>query len=89
MTVTESGDLDAASAPYLRAALRQVCREGAWVDVDLSGITFLDCAGLRPLTEAHQLLDDRFAVIFPSPAVTRLYGLLRLEPRRPVGHAPV
>lgn len=72
-----SGDLDVATAPYLRAVLQEACGERAWIDVDLSAVTFLDCAGLRPLTETHDRIGTRFAVVAPSPPVVRFLALLQ------------
>jgi anti-sigma B factor antagonist len=55
-TVTVRGDVDAGSAPGLRAHLLEVLgRPGvATVHLDLTGVTFLDSAGLTTLVVAHQ-----------------------------------
>jgi anti-sigma B factor antagonist len=45
-----SGELDLATAPQLSRALDAASSEGpATVHLDLSGITFIDCAGLQAL----------------------------------------
>jgi anti-sigma B factor antagonist len=54
--VTVRGDVDATTAPGLRACLLAAL-EGpgaADVEVDLTGVTFLDSAGLTVLVVAHQ-----------------------------------
>lgn len=54
--VTVRGEVDADSAPGLRACLLQVLdRPGVTtVDLDLTGVTFLDSAGLTALVVAHR-----------------------------------
>ena len=55
-TVTVRGDVDATTAPDLRACLLAALDrpDGAAVEVDLSQVTFLDSAGLTVLVVAHQ-----------------------------------
>ena len=51
--VHPSGELDLASAPTLWLALTLLLRgEHRSVVMDLSGLTFSDCAGLRPIRRA-------------------------------------
>lgn len=75
-----SGDVDAFSVAPLAADLRDAWASDPLVlEVDLAGVTFLDCAGLRPLVEAHARLLDRMRLFAPSSAVTRLLGVLGLD----------
>lgn len=55
-TVTVSGEVDSATAPGLRNCLLEVLsRPGtAAVELDLTGVTFLDSAGLSALATAHR-----------------------------------
>ncbi|MGY1841257.1 MULTISPECIES: STAS domain-containing protein [unclassified Modestobacter] len=55
-TVTVSGEVDSTTAPGLRGALLEVlARPGLdVVELDLSGVTFLDSAGLSVLATAHR-----------------------------------
>jgi anti-anti-sigma factor len=46
------GELDLASAPELERVLDAVIGGSSVVIVELSGLTFVDCAGLRPLRRA-------------------------------------
>ena len=59
IAITVTGELDMASAPGLRDALLSYCSAATTdpVVVDLSGVTFMDLSGLRPLTEAQRLLE--------------------------------
>lgn len=54
VTVSPTGEIDFVTAPVLRSALlislRPPCTH---VIVDLDGVTFLSCAGLTVLAEAH------------------------------------
>ncbi|WP_222195411.1 STAS domain-containing protein [Modestobacter italicus] len=59
-TITISGEVDSATAPGLRNCLLEVLgRPGtASVEVDLSGVTFLDSAGLSALATAHRAAES-------------------------------
>ncbi|WP_246063621.1 STAS domain-containing protein [Blastococcus colisei] len=56
VTVAPTGEIDSVSAPVLRSALvsclRPPCTQ---VIVNLTGVTFLNSAGLTVLAEAHRL----------------------------------
>ncbi len=86
-----SGDIDAYSAPPLGAGLRQ-----AWdldplvLEVDLTAVTFMDTAGLRPLVEAHARLLHRLRLFDPPHVVQRVLQLHGLEDMfQVVGPRPV
>jgi anti-sigma B factor antagonist len=55
-TVTVTGDVDVTSAPVLAGCLQSLLArpELTAVDLDLSGVTFLNAAGLRALAVAHR-----------------------------------
>ena len=48
------GELDLATAPYVAEYLRQVVNRGSRVVLDMSAVTFMDCAGLSELVQAHR-----------------------------------
>ncbi|MBG0826554.1 STAS domain-containing protein [Planomonospora sp. ID67723] len=78
--ITAEGDLDAATSGVLRRALDETC--AARVELDLSRVAFLDCAGARSLLWADTRVRKRggtFAVVDPSTPVVRLLGLLGLD----------
>lgn len=90
-TVLVSGEIDAATAPALLRTLTRALRaHPGGVALDLSAVTFCDCAGLRAFLAArYQHLDTvRFPlrVVAASPRMTRLLrltgtGWLFEEPR--------
>jgi len=70
-----SGEVDLATVPELRRRLGGVRTRAPELTVDLSAVTFIDCAGLRPLLEARkrQRADGgRLVLMSPSWAVVRL-----------------
>jgi anti-anti-sigma factor len=75
-----SGEVDLLTAPTLRGRLYDAalgCER--MLVVDLSAVTFLDCAGLGPLLEARAYLGGRLrlrGVPWPIRHVLRLTGLL-------------
>jgi anti-sigma B factor antagonist len=81
-----SGEVDSSSAPALRAHLDDVLDAGVTeLTVDLTGVTFLDSAGLCVLAAGHRRAvrsDVRLRVLASSRAVIRpmqitgLYDLL-------------
>lgn len=85
-----SGELDISSAPRLIAAIHDVARPPVRrVDLECSGVSFLDSAGLRALLVSRNEAVDRgvdLALIEPSPSVKRviemtgLGGLLTVPP---------
>jgi len=83
-----SGEIDSSSAPTLRARLDEVLDTGtADLTIDLTGVSFLDSAGLCVLAAAHRRAARsgvRLHVVATSRAVIRpmqitgLYDLLHV-----------
>jgi anti-anti-sigma factor len=82
-----SGDIDIATAPWLRETLLlAIQRYGPAIDVDLHGVTFLDCAGVNALLatarrarlEGGQARVTRLSA--PAWRVITLLGLQNLLP---------
>lgn len=48
------GELDLATAPYVAAYLERLVHPGTHLMLDLSEVTFMDCAGLAPILAAHE-----------------------------------
>jgi anti-anti-sigma factor len=78
-----SGELDIASASWLRETLLLVIRRhGPALHVDLHGVTFLDCSGINALlatARRARLEGGRMRVIRPSAQARRVIGLLGLQ----------
>ncbi|ATY11332.1 STAS domain-containing protein [Amycolatopsis sp. AA4] len=66
--VAPVGDLDAATAHVFAAALAPLAGP---VVVDLSGVAFLSCAGVRVLLDAHERIPDFSVVAGEAHAVRR------------------
>ncbi len=89
MRLTATGEIDSTSAPVLRDRLDAVLDAGATdVTIDLTGVTFLDSAGLCVLAAAYRRMsaeNRRIRVLASSRAVIRpleitgLWDLLRVE----------
>lgn len=73
VVVRVQGELDLATEDRLRDALTVVLlQEPRAIVVDLAGVSFLDCAGVRALLEAHRGATSRgmtLAVRNPNPMV--------------------
>jgi len=74
------GELDLSTAQTLTASLDAAVTapSDVHVVVDLSEVTFIDCAGLRPLLQTRNLLRDRFWLYRVSAPVARLLDLTAL-----------
>ena len=82
--LTLAGELDASSAPELDRRLRELSEEGnPQVILDLSGLSFVDSAGVSVLIRAkHDAEEKGYALVLSRPTaqvqgVFALLGLLR------------
>jgi anti-anti-sigma factor len=88
-TIVLRGDLDAVSAPQVRRALQGAARSASRrVELDLRGLTFLDCAGLSSILEAVPALGERLSIHPGPPRVQRVIALLGLATTLPFVEAP-
>jgi anti-anti-sigma factor len=72
------GELDAAGVPGIVDRLVSVDGD---VELDCSGLTFVDAGGLRLLVEVHRSCERRgakLAIVDPAPCVMRLIRLTGL-----------
>jgi anti-sigma B factor antagonist len=70
------GEIDAHTAPKISEAVAQA--GGSSLEIDLSGVDFVDSSGLRALIEAHQRFDadgGSLTLVRPSAVVTRLFEI--------------
>ncbi len=85
--VRPCGELDVATAPRMEGALRALIGEHWALVLDLSAVSFADCAGLRPVREAlragsHSL--TRVTVCGARPTVQRVLDLTQMHSESPV-----
>jgi anti-anti-sigma factor len=58
--VAVSGEVDVRTeAPLQQALLRNICERGARLMLDVSGVSFMDCAGLRALLATRRRAEMR------------------------------
>jgi anti-sigma B factor antagonist len=80
------GEFDVANAPELAAAIGDLAAEDGPVDVDMSGVTFMDSAGLHALVGGARSLDGnaRIVLVDPPSRVVRLMDILGLVRMREI-----
>ncbi|MBV9382822.1 MAG: STAS domain-containing protein [Streptosporangiaceae bacterium] len=78
-----SGDIDGGSAAVFEELLLQIMRmHGAPLLLDLSGVTFMDCAGLRAVFTIRRLgeaRERRVHLVAASAAIRRLAELTHTQ----------
>jgi anti-anti-sigma factor len=81
--VAISGEIDIQSGPQLREQLLGIMRRhGAGLALDLTGVTFIDCAGINVLLATRRrarLEGGSLRVLRASPRVRRIIALTRLQ----------
>ncbi len=80
-----AGELDLAAYAPASAVLRGLEHGGCErVVIDLRAVTFIDCTGVRLVTEAHERVRSAggaLLVVAPAPPADRLFTLLGLQDR--------
>ena len=78
-SVVVAGDLDCSTAEQLRSILLDVIeQEGSSVAIDLTGVRFIDSAGMAALVEGSKLIREeggRLVIIRPRGGPGRLFDL--------------
>jgi anti-sigma B factor antagonist len=78
------GEVDAATAPALNAAIAAAAADSdaAEVILDLTGLDFIDSSGLSVLVSNHQRLSSQsrtLVILQPPPAARRLFEIAGLD----------
>jgi len=82
--IRPEGELDISTVVTLAPVVERECSSQADLDVDLSRLSFLDCAGLRILLYASALAESNGSQlrVVPGPAsVRRIFRLTGLDSR--------
>lgn len=80
--VFASGEIDLVTADHLEESIVEICDQGvAEVVVDLRGVTFMDCSGVKVLLGARRRADDgeMGLTVIPSASVNRILEILKME----------
>jgi anti-sigma B factor antagonist len=88
--VSPTGDIDIASAPALRDALRATTGRRRLV-LDLRGVEFMDTSGLQIVVEEQKRAADRggpFTVVRGRQRIQRLLDIAGLTPKLDLVDAP-
>jgi anti-anti-sigma factor len=82
-TLKLSGELDLCSVDLLEAVLHNHIAAGRrYIRLDMSGLKFIDCAGLRAVVDAHNALlfeHGRLDLIRVGPPTARLLRITELD----------
>ena len=82
VVVSVEGDVDLVTSEELRRVLEDAVRVNPHVEVDLTGLTFIDSSGLSALVEGHRAAHDAGGVVVlrnPTPMLRRLLDITRLD----------
>jgi anti-sigma B factor antagonist len=79
--VRARGEIDAATCDDLAAVLSPAAESGGDLELDVSGVTFIDSSGLRTLVLAQQQLAEGRTLYLRKPDATfrRLLGITGLD----------
>lgn len=98
VVVRVRGDVDLVTADELRGVLDEALTTSSHLDIDLSGLTFIDSSGLSALVHAHRAARDAggVAVLRDPPSmlrrlldITKLDSLFVVETAADPGERPV
>jgi anti-sigma B factor antagonist len=91
-TVVLDGEIDIATAPAIRRFLMAAISDGdVHLAVDMSGVTFIDAAGIGVLVAAANRAREAgggLSLLAPSRQVRRLLGVLHLDAILPAAQRP-
>jgi anti-sigma B factor antagonist len=82
VVVSVEGDVDLVTSQELRQVLEDAVRVNPHVEVDLTGLTFIDSSGLSALVEGHRAAQEAGGVVVlrnPTAMLRRLLDITRLD----------
>jgi anti-anti-sigma factor len=80
--IAVAGELDVAAADAVERELIVAERSGArCIALDLRGLSFIDCSGLRPIVAAHRRAAKRLIIVKGPPRVHRVFELCDFDTR--------
>ena len=83
MRISVRGEVDLYTSPDLRKAIMNaVPAAGDRVEIELSGVEYMDSSGVATLVEGFKIARENsksFVLVAPSPSVTRVLELARLD----------
>lgn len=83
LLIKVSGEVDLYSSPELRKVILKSVPSGKGdLAIDLSGVTYIDSSGVATLVEGLRSARENgsgFVLVMPSPAVTQVLELARLD----------
>lgn len=86
------GEVDLYTSPELRAAiLKAVPSVSSGLEVELSGVDYMDSSGVATLVEGFKSARENsksFVLVAPSPSVMRVLELARLDAVFDIERAP-
>ena len=79
-TIWVDGEVDLSNAHHLRSAIEEL-GDGSRVRVDMSGVTFIDSAGLHAIQLATRSLNHggRVVLVNPPAQIVKIIALLGLD----------
>ena len=81
--LTVRGELDISTSPRLHQELNDLIDAGTQqIEIDLSGVVFMDSSALSALVAAHQRAagqHQRLTLANPSPVCTKVLGITGLD----------
>jgi anti-anti-sigma factor len=90
VTLVPTGEIDAGNVESLAESVHDALLSGAHeIDLDLSGVPFLDTAALEVLEGARDSLEaigGHLCIRNPTPPVRRLLSLTAFTPSRAAAH---
>ena len=75
------GDLDIATVPEVDRVMREVCRPGARIVLDLRGLDFMDSSGIGLISRSRREAEtDQWTLqVIPGASVARVLQLTQID----------